>query len=200
MKRSLLVLFISLLISASITVFAADSRSLIVGEFDASSKKERREIAKDLLSLIEKLASYLATPKPSEIAWVNKETVAIDKLRGTDAWRERITQFYESPEFQQQKLKSLLDNIKTGLQCVNNDKVNLKSEILCWAVASHNLSDKSTLDDSIMILKRNGRLPKDIADKAGLFEVTGYSARYDWYARGINQYIVIPYLSGRISK
>jgi len=200
MKRSLLVLFIPLLISANMTAFAVDAGILINPGTSAISKKERQEVAKDLLGQIEKLASYLATPKPSEIAWVDKESEAITKLLGTDAFLERSIQLLESPEFQQQKLKTLLDNIKTSLQCINNDNVNLQSEILCWAVVSHNLSDETTLENSISILKGNGRLPKDIAKKAGLFEAMGYGGKYNMYARGIINHIVIPYLSGSITK
>ena len=131
---------------------------------------------------------------------MESEQIAIEKLKGTDAWTERIQKFYESPEFQQQKLKSHLNNIINSLQCVTNEKINLKSEILCWAVASHSLSDELTLNFSIMILKRSRRLPEDIAKKAGLNESLGYGANYNWYARGINEYIIIPYLSGRIIK
>ncbi|WP_041280593.1 hypothetical protein [Desulfosudis oleivorans] len=200
LKRTLIFLLILYNICTFVTAFAADASSLIAGEFDATSKNERQKIAKDIIGQIEKLSSYLSTPKPSEIKWVNNERVAIDKLKGTDAWTERIQKLYESPEFQQQKLKSHLDNIIDSLQCVTNENVNLKSEILCWAVASHHLSDETTLNDSIMILKRSGLLPEDIVKKADITESLGYGAKYNWFARGINEYIIIPYLSGRINE
>ncbi len=179
---------------------AADAGDLINGSFKSSYREERIKIAKDILKQIELLESYLSEPKPSEISWVDEERVAIDKLKGTDAWNERIKRFYESPEFQHQKLKTLLGNIKQNLNCITLNKISLRKEMLCWAKASLTLTDSTTFDDSISILIRNDRLPKDIAKKAKLLEISGYSTKYGWYGRGIHEHIVIPYLAGKINK
>lgn len=197
MKHSLVTLLLPFLVSVSVTGFAADAGDLILGGFDGASKKERLEIARDILGRVEKLSNYVATPKPSEIAWVHTEQEAIASLKGTDAYDERVRQLYQSPEFQNLKLRILLDGIENTLQCVTSDDTNLRKEILCWSRASLDLSNRATLDDAIMILKKHDRLPKDIADKAEL-GLGNYSEDYDWMARGINEYIVIPYLQGRI--
>ena len=189
---------IGLLILLVANAFAADSASLISGEFNAKQKIERTEIAKDIKSQIDLLDSYLPNLKPSEIEWIDQERIAIKKLEGTDAWSARLTQFYESPEFQQQKLKNLLGSIKSNIDCIMNEKVNLNTEMLCWTVTSYNLSDRSTFDDSIMTLKKHTKLPNDIVKKAGLWEASGYGAKFETYARGIIEYIVIPYLAGKI--
>jgi hypothetical protein len=194
---TILFLFV-ILITVRAGAFAADAGSLISGEFNANERTVRVEIAKDILTQIELLDSYLLNTKPSELSWIEMERAAIDKLKGTDAWGTRMGQFYESPEFQNQKLKALLSNVRKGLECVINDKVKTNSEILCWAVVVHNLSDKATLDDSIAILVKHGRLPPDIAKKARLVEATGFGTKFTWYARGIQEFIVIPYLAGNM--
>jgi len=56
--------------------FKADTIDLLTGEFDAASKKERIEIASGILGEVNKLSSYVTTPKPSEIDWVRAERVA----------------------------------------------------------------------------------------------------------------------------
>lgn len=194
-------IIIGLAILFGTNTFAADSRSLISGKFNATQKTERTEIAKDIKAKIELLDSYLPNLKPSEIAWIEEEKVAIQKLKGMDAQAARLVQLLESPEFQHQNLKDSLRNIKNNLDCIANEKVTLNSEMLCWAVTSHHLSEESTFDDSITVLKKHGRLPKDIAKKAGLLEISGYrsySILYKSYARGIMEYIIIPYLAGNI--
>ena len=184
MNRAVLFLFFPLL------AFAADPSDLINGDFDATSRKERSEIARELLNYVENLSIYVTTPKPSEIEWLDAEQQAIAKLKETDAWSGRMAQLYDSPEFQHQKLYGLLDDIKTQLGCVIGEDTILRREILCWSITSLRLSDRTTFDDAITILKRHGKLPEDIPD--------GYGEFYGWYASGINEYIVIPYLRGSI--
>lgn len=200
LKRFYLVLFISLIINSDLTAFAADADSLILGELNARRKSERIEIAKDIKAKINLLDSYLPNPKPSEITWITQERIAIEKLTETDARNARLIKLYESPEFQHNKLKNLLESIKSSLNCITTEKVNLGSEMLCWAVTSHNLSDSTVFDDSIMILMEHNKLPKDIAKKTGLWEAVGYGGRYRSFARGIMKYIVIPYLAGKIKQ
>ena len=59
--------------------FAVDALSLVNGEFNANSTKERNEIASDLIKKIEDINAYLTTQKPSEVEWVKKEEEAINK-------------------------------------------------------------------------------------------------------------------------
>jgi hypothetical protein len=146
----------------------------------------------------------VTAPKPSEIDWVLAEQEAISGLKGTDAWYERSNQLYQSAEFQNLKLRSLLDNIKRSLLCVTGEDpsiedTSISQEILCWSLADRDLSTRSTIDDAISILIKHDRLPIDIAEKAELRE-GDYSAYYDWWAHGINEYIVIPYLQGKITE
>ncbi len=198
-KRWFVGIVFGILIFFRASAFAADVNSLVSGKFNANVRSVRVEIARDLLGRIELLDSYLPGAKPSELSWIEKERAAIDKLReGSDAWSERMLQLYKSPEFQNQKLKTFLNNIRKSLECIINDKVKLNSEILCWAVVNHNLPDKTTFNDSITILRDQGRLPKDIAEKAHLVEANGFDTRFTFNARGIQEFIIIPYLAGHI--
>jgi hypothetical protein len=176
---------IGLLILFGANTFGAElGGRLISGDFDAKQKVELTATAKLIRAKIDLLDSYLPNPKPSE-----------------DAWSTRVRQLADSPEFWQGQLKDLLSVIKNNLDCIVNEKVELSPKMLCWAVAGHDLSDRSTFNDSIMILKKYGRLPKDIDQKAELLPETsglGYGYFYGLYARGITEYILIPYLAGKI--
>ena len=196
MKHSLVTLLVTFLASASVTGFAANANDLILGTFDAASKKERLEIARDILGQIEKLSNYVATSKPADITWVLTEQQSILQLDGTDARAARSIQLHETPEFQNLQLRNLLDNIEYMLQCVIAVDVDesIEREIFCWSVISLYLSDRSTIDDAIPILVKHDRLPKDIEDKASLLMIRNYSDIYDWWGTGIHEHIVIPYL------
>ena len=66
------------------------------------------------------------------------------------------------------------------------------SEITCWAVASLCLSYTIAFEDSFRILIKQNKVPKDIAEKARIYDTDDF---YDLYGRGILEYIVIPYLA-----
>ncbi len=190
--KTYLLLIVALTVFRSGNIQAADTGSLIDGIFNAGSRQERIEIAKALLQKIELFDSYVPNPSPSELSWLDKEQSEIDKIdKRTDTWIERLEKFHESPEFQQRKIKTLLNNTKTNIECIINNEGKLKFEILCWALISRTLSASSTISDAIMILKRYDRLPKYI-------ELKTDSTSYYLYGLGIQDYIVIPYIAGNI--
>ena len=57
-------------------------------------------------------------------------------------------------------------------------------------------------NNSIPVLLKAGRLSKDVTEvgsDAGIDDGSlGFGNRYDWYGRGIQEYIVIPYLKDQI--
>ena len=178
--------------------FGASAIDLNGGKFDARSQRDRQQIARDLLQKIQLLDSFLPTIKPSEALWLSQERAAIDRLEDSNATYSRLKNLVESPEFYLQKLKLLLDKIKRAISCAVQEKIETKQEMLCWLMASFHLSDRSTINDAMMILIRNGRLPKDIGKKSGLFCDLECSDPYEWFARGIQEYIVIPYFAGTL--
>lgn len=62
--------------------FAATEVNLINGDFDASLRKVRVEIAGALLKRIDKLGQYLQIPSPSEKSWIRSEQEKIAELSG----------------------------------------------------------------------------------------------------------------------
>ena len=76
---------IAYLLFFSLPAFGADAWSLQSGEFDASSKKERTEIARDLAKKIKTLLQYVPSPSPSESDWLKQEREAIHKIESSDA-------------------------------------------------------------------------------------------------------------------
>ena len=101
MKHSLVTLLVTFLASASVTGFAANTGDLIGGTFDATSKKERLEIAREILGDIEKLSNYVATSKPADITWILTEQEAIDAIkRNSCTGLQELGQLHETPEFQ----------------------------------------------------------------------------------------------------
>lgn len=196
-----LLLLVVLILSASAPAVAADAVDLISGEFNAASRKERREIAQSFLKKIEKLSAFIPQSPPSETAWVVREKSEIDKITDEAAKHARLRRYYQTPEFHQTKLKSHLESARDALLCVTDANVSIRRETLCWATASSILLEQSVVHDSILVLLQHGRLPQDIAEKAELLpENLGYGTFYAWYSRGIIEHIVIPYLAGQIKE
>ena len=173
---------------------AANADDLINGSFDASSKKARIDVARNLLDKVNRLADLVPTPRPSDLSWVEEEHAAIDRLGNSEASRARLEQFYETPEFQHVKLYNLLLNVKNAIACVLESNVQLRREISCWATASFLLGDRNTLTYGMTILQRAKRLPEDTLQK----EKVGSLDLFQYYSRGIQEYLVLPYLRGEI--
>lgn len=193
---------VSILFS-SLPAQAADSSDLINGKFNAASHKARGEIARDILTMVRHLYSYVPTPKPTESAWVEQEGNEINKLvtlGETKAADSRRIQYYESPEFQQQTLHNALADLQNALSCAAAPSTPFRKEIMCWSVASFLLTNHDLFNNSIPILLKAGRLSKDAIDAGASIHngPLGFGATYEWYGRGIHEYIVIPYLKDQL--
>lgn len=196
---TIILLAMNLLYSSNSEGSEADK--LMYSDLNASNRYERIAIAKDILSKIKSLHSYLPTMKPSEIEWLMAEEKAIEKLRKSDASAalERMKNYDHSPEYQHFQLDLLLKKLEEDLQCIINKKTNLKSEMLCWVSVSINLPNKGKFHDPLMILRKHGRLPSDIGKKAGLYISNNEIIAFDYYSRGILKSIITPYISGTLS-
>ena len=199
MNHRLLTLLLSFLYFANGSSNAETANDLMLGEVNASSRSARSEIAEDLKQQLTKLKEQLPVQRPSEIEWVAEEQAALSKLRGGDMPIGRVQEFYESVEFQHVKLNRLLEVIDGNFDCVIT-AASLKKEMACWQLASFNLSEESTFQDAITILISKGRLSKDIAHRAEIFESQGYGAKYNWYARAVEEHIILPYLFDTITE
>ena len=174
---------------------------LIIGGFDATSKTKRVQIGRDVLLEVEKISKFLPTPPPSDQAWLREEALAIRKLGSSDAAVSRHQQLVKTQEFQHQELFKALLAIKDALHCVLDESTPLHKEIMCWAVASLMLTDSDMLNDSISILLKSGRLPKDIHNHVMLgSKDLGHSYIWVFAGRGMHKYIVIPYLRGELNQ
>ena len=70
--------------------------------------------------------------------------------------------------------------------------------MMCWSVGSFLLTDRSTFNDAVLILLRAGRLPRDIDKQAMLgSESLGFGFFYNVWGRGIQEYMLIPYLKNQ---
>ena len=174
--------------------------NLISGGFDSQSRDARIGVARDALKHVRLLANYLPTQKTTEVDWIEKERTEIAKLNDSSAANSRLVKLFGSPEFQHQNLDRLLKAMLDALECVVNPNVELKREMLCWSVASFNMTDSVTLTDSIRILRNSERLPANIAQLAELSDVNGIGDEYTWLGRGMQEYILIQYLAGKIKQ
>ncbi len=192
--QSWVILSLVLFLSATFPVQAADQSDLINGHFDATSKKERNKIARDLSAEVQMLAQYLSSPKPQDSAWVKQELAAINQLGQSEAAVSRRVQLVKSPEFQYEQLYTALTSIQNALTCAANPSNSLSKEMMCWDVAGFLLTDNNVFNDSIPILFKAGHLPRDdmIGDKS-----LGFGFFYAIKGRGIQQFVVIPYLIGQ---
>ena len=174
------------------------STRLLSGEFDASSRKARLEICSDLRLRVLKLLQYLPVPKPSDLAWINKERSEIEKIQEAGISSDRFSKLLESPEFQTVRLRSNLEQILMALEKVQTPKIQTREEILNWCIAGHFLTNNEEMDDAIRILIKAGQLPADLPTKVKLGDAIGYTGLFGWWGRGIQEHLVIPFLAGKI--
>ncbi len=181
--------------------FAQSQRSsgLINGNFNNQSKRERREIAVSVLKQIRELNNYIPSLKQSEIDWYFKESESIKLIKDEKGRMERLIKLHETPEHNTLTIKQVLDNIIFSLNKVINNDLMLKEEMYFLAWASLQLTDNETVEQSMYSLIKSGKVPNDINKYVQLGGIgEGGSNVMVWYGRGIYQYIIIPYLGGKI--
>src|SRR5262245_40009856 len=161
--------------------------------FDSHSKAERREVANDLAFRVARLADLVADQDRGELQKLQQDEA---KLAAAGADSKPNAELQLSVPYQHRKLARLLADIHTALDCVVNSDTD-PSEMLCWARASLLLSDEESLKLAIGTLRDNRRLPEN-RNLPPL--IRGPEVWYDTYARGILQFILIPYLGGTAPK
>ena len=170
------------------------------GNFDNASRDDRINIARELISYTNLLVAYIPNQKPVELEWLEKERKSINSIGDSSASTSRLIKLVESPEFQHQKLQVMFQSVIDALKCAADKSVNLKRELLCWSVASYHMTDKEDMEYAIGMLRDAGRLPQDIVQRAKLGNATGFGAKYSWYGRAIQEFIIIPYFNGNIDR
>jgi hypothetical protein len=188
------------LLTAGIAFWAmsshANSLRLISGNFDAKNSVERTKVATEVFADMDRLSSMIQSPRPSESAWVEAEQSQISKIRDVEARNERISQLHKTPEFQQMKVHTHLQELRNALQCVAKDPPTLQREMFCWAVASYLLDETDVFSYGLKVLVSAKRLPEDLPKKLGVGSIEFVQFQSRWLSRGIQQYIVLPYLRG----
>jgi hypothetical protein len=179
---------------ASSCATAATAWDLISPQhFDPHSKAERKAIANDLAFRVARLADLVADQDRSELQKLAQDE---EKLAAAGPDSKPNAELQLSVAYQHRKLVKLLADIHTALDCVINSDTN-PSEMLCWARASLLLSDEESLKLAIGILRDNRRLPEN-RNLPPL--IRGPEVWYDTYARGILEFILIPYLGNAAPK
>ncbi len=167
-----------------------NSGKLILGEFDAFSRKSRKEIAIDLKKEVNDLLFQVPIQNPDDLAWLESEKREIDQIENSQKTKplDRTVAYIGSKQFQHRQLRSLLANTSEALSCILENNITIKREMVCWAVASSNLMEKGRFSDSISTLRKHGILPKKVDSPFG------EDHWYQVYGKGIIDYIVLPYL------
>lgn len=155
--------------------------------FDPHSKSERLAIANDLASRVARLADQVAVQDHSEVEKLEADEA---KLAAPSSASKPQAELQLSVAYQHRKLIRLLTDIRAALECVIGSRTDA-AEMLCWARASLLLSDEEALKLAIGTLRDAHRLPlnKNLPPL-----IRGPEVWYDTYARGILEYILIPYL------
>jgi hypothetical protein len=185
---------IALTLCVVLAVQAASVDDLISGSFNAKAWDERSRLARDVLADVDKLADLVQTPRPWAVAWVEEERAAILRL-GSQAAKVRSFQLLSSPEYHHVKLYNHLQEIKKAFRCVIDPATGLQREMYCWAAAALLLGDRLVFEEGVKALQRDKRLPDDTRSSkvgAGSLDI---GLRYEMYSRGIQEYLVLPYLS-----
>lgn len=178
----------------------ANTLDLISGELAAKSRMARAKVASELLADIDRLADLVQSPRPSEAAWVESEQAQIAKIKDADISLARVNQLHKSAEFQQSKVYSHLQEIRSALHCVIQAPPTLQREMFCWSVASFLLDESDVFNYGMEVLVRAKRLPEDLPRKVGVATLEGIQFRNRWLSRGIQQHIMFPYLRGEITR
>lgn len=186
-------IFLMLLLSnawGADTNSGTNSGNLVLGDFDAFSRKSRKEIAIDLNKKINDLLFQVPIQNPDDLAWLESEKREIDRIENNQKNMplDRTVAYIGSKQFQHRQIRSLLVNTSEAITCILEANVNIKREMMCWTVASSNLIEKGKLFDSISILRKHGVLPK----KADTSLEEDYW--FPVYGKGIIDYVVLPYL------
>lgn len=170
-----------------------NSGKLISGEFDAFSRKSRKEIAISLNKKINDLLFKVPIQNPDDLAWLESEKREIDRVENNQKTMplDRTVAYIVSKQFQHRQLRSLLANTSEAISCVLEANISIKREMMCWTVASSNLIEKDKLSDSISTLRKNGVLPKKVDS---FFEEDYW---FPVFGKGIIDYIVLPYLQSQ---
>lgn len=169
----------------------------IGNKFDGSLRKNRIDVAKEMLKDLQQFRNYLPVQKPTELDWIKAEREALGRSY-SQAMHLRLLGLTESAEFKHMEISNLGQSIADALECVVNPQVALNREMFCWSVASFNISD-SSWKEGIPILIKSGRLPKEVeppGKNIGLFNPA--SVVFHRVGRNISEFIVIPYLGGKI--
>ena len=81
------------------------------------------------------------------------------------------------------------------IECIENPRVTIQAEMVCWANLSLRLQDSLTFE-SMEILSDQGRIAVPTSGPTSLITNTGFEWGY-WprlYGSGILEFILIPYL------
>jgi hypothetical protein len=162
-------------------------------QFDPHSKAERIAIANDLAFRVARLADLVADQDRAELQKLEQDEA---RLAAAGADSRPNAELQLSVAYQHRKLVKLLADIHTALDCVVSSNTDA-AEMLCWARASLLLSDEESLKLAIGTLRDNRRLPEN---KNLPPLIRGPEVWYDTYARGILEFILIPYLASAAPK
>ena len=166
--------------------FAATAWDLVYAQdFDASSRTQRRDVARDLSTRIGVLINRMPEQRPKELARLQKKEASIK-----DASDRERSAFYESAAYQHWYLARMLNKVTRDLHCAATQE-SIAAEMLCWSRVALQLSDEERIRFAVRRLQDSRRLDKD---KNLPVHAQDPDVWYVTYGRGILEHIVIPYL------
>lgn len=174
---------------------AADPLSLIDGSHDVRSVAARSRLARELAQEITAALSRIGAPAPAESAAVLDELAAIDRLRDPGAVNARAHRLYASAPFHHLRLTNTLAVVSDALSCAASERDSVRREMACWAIAAAYLAQRGLYDGGLEVLTRSGRL----AYAGGMTPSRWLAQAAAWshYGIAIQDYITLPYMSGR---
>lgn len=148
-------------------------------------KEERTQCARALAEYMSTLDGYILELRPAEAEWIRAEQVALQRLKGKEAWVPRITALNNSVEVAQRNLKAELTR---ALKLTRELQTPLPytMEIRDWNELSSILMD-DVFQDGYETYAKSGKvkIPKDAKTLVD---------SYDMLGKGIVSLIVQPYL------
>ena len=171
-------------------------------ELEGDTRANRLKAAAGMLGQIESSISLIAVQKPSEVEWLDVERAAISKISDINIRIQRLEGLVQSPELNHERYLGQLNGARSALKCITEEVNTLFREVYCWTLLLQVFINSIDLDESIAVLRANGRLPKNnhffIGGASNSNTISKLSIIYTRAGKRIVDKIITPYFEGNL--
>jgi len=201
LRQCALIFFAPVFLLSQVMAQETASTGLFFLELEGDTRANRLKAATGMLRQIESSISLIAVQKPSELEWLDTERAEMSKISDMNIKIQRAEKFLQSPEYMHEKYLNQLKKARNALRCITEELNTLSRELYCWTILLEVFMNSIDLDDSIAVLRANGRLPKNYHFFTGASDsntVSKLSFVYTYASKRIVNKIITPYFEGNL--